>query len=873
LFFLEGIFFDGSSVKNCSGTFHFHQVLAVLLEEQIVLGGELKARQPTSITVNRKQGMKMLNKSLSVLFIAAILCSSLSFVVNVSNVYGETFLGWQVAEGPYGIVNGTQYTYGGKYSESNGTFTLSGDTRAAGPTLFKEISPKTDFEISLQIKAETLSQVGGPLSGGSGEGFRLMLQDKGVNPTAGINFELRGRAGGEFWMVWHNPRCDLYGWQCDIVPFVYNTEYQNAPIFSPPQNTPNAIVRPGVWYTMKLRVHQSPYTMTGKVYAENGTLLGHLTIDDINNFSFKDIKVVEISTLCGGTFYVRNISIADIPPVETFQGWQVGPEGGEISESNGTLTFSGGISCAHIEPCLFKEFTPKGDFEISFQLKAETLGEVLVDQAGEGFVFSFGSINMTSLQFRVVSLWLRARAGGQFLLAWHDKLCDLYDWGCNWEPFVYNGIGYNNGYEYWHPNPPQDRSNAPVKPDVWYTLKLKVHETPFTVTGEVYAENGTLLGSLTIDCMNDLTFKDIKYVYMSTGAGGTFYVRNITGIGPDSDFVFAPEEAVVGSPVAFNASENASSYGQALNYIWDFGDGNTTVTQQQTVTHAYASPGTFSVTLTVTDSMGEHSSSVHSIRARIPTYLSISTESSFSMVGSTVNVNGKLLDASSVGLANEPVVLQYTFPGTTSWFPISSAFTNAAGDYSIQWINPATGSFTLKAEWAGNGTHVGAVNTTTLSSLPYQNQNVFFVESNSTVYSLAFNSTSLELSFTVSGPSGTTGYSKATIAKTLMANAENLKVYVDGNQLTYFLTETANSWLLTFNYSHSTHQVSVYLPTNIPSTSNLTPLASASDSPILAPTSNTTASGVDYGPWIAAISVIAATAIISAILFSRRKPT
>ena len=52
---------------------------------------------------------------------------------------------------------------------------------------------------------------------------------------------------------------------------------------------------------------------------------------------------------------------------------------------------------------------------------------------------------------------------------------------------------------YWHPNPPVDRSNAPVKPDVWYTLKLKVHETPFTVTGEVYTENGTLLGSLTID--------------------------------------------------------------------------------------------------------------------------------------------------------------------------------------------------------------------------------------------------------------------------------------------------------------------------------------------------------------------------------------
>jgi PKD repeat protein len=693
-----------------------------------------------------------------------------------------------------------------------------------------------------------------------------------------VSLWLRARAGGQFLLAWHDKLCDINGWDCNWEPFVYNgIGYNNGYDFwhpNPPQDRSNAPVKPDVWYTLKLKVHETPFQVTGEVYAESGTLLGSLTIDAMNDLTFKDIKYVYMSTGAGGTFYVRNISIADIPPLENVHaepvgGWQVAGTGGQASESNGTITLSGDYRAAGLT--LWREFLPKNDFEISLQVKAATLGEVHRDPAGggEGFAIMLrpnASLFGTAIG---VNFELRARGGGQFLLTRHNNNCDLYGWACDWTPFLYNSLEYNNGYSYWHPNPPQDRSNAPIKPNVWYTMKLKIQENPFTVTTEVLDENGTLLGSYSTSDMNNFAFKDIKVIGISSGFGGTFYVRNITGIAPDSDFVFAPEEAVVDRPVAFNASENANSYRQALNYTWEFGDGNTTVTQQQAVTHAYASPGTFNVTLTVTDSMGEHSSSVHSIRARAPTYLSISTESSFSMVGSIVNVNGKLLDASGVGLANEPLVLQYTFPGTTSWFPISSGFTNAAGDYSIQWINPATGSFTLKAEWAGNGTHVGAGNTTTLSSLPYQNLNVFFVESNSTVSSLAFNSTSSELSFIVSGASGTTGYVKATIAKTLISNAENLKVYLDGNQLTYSLTETANSWLLAFNYSHSTHRVNVYLPTSLPietpSTTYTTPRASA------LPASNTDSEGVNFEPWIAIIGIAALTLTIGTLVFQRRK--
>jgi PKD repeat protein len=591
----------------------------------------------------------------------------------------------------------------------------------------------------------------------------------------------------------------------------------------------------------------------------------------MNDLTFKDIKYVYMSTGAGGTFYVRNISIAGIPPVENVHaepvgGWQVADTGGQASESNGTFTLSGDDRAAG--PSLYREFRPETDFELSLQLKAETLGEVHLDPAGagEGFGFSLGTNN--TAPSHGVGIELRARAGGQFLLVWHDDLCDRYGWGCNWEPFVYNGIGYNDGSAFWHPNPPVDRSNATVRPGVWYTLKLKVQETPFTVTGEVYTENGTLLGSLTINQMNDFTFKDIRYVGMHSGFGGTFYVRNITGITPTSTFDFTPSEPTAFSPVVFDASK-VSPQDQIVNFAWDFGDGNVTCTEQPVVSHIYQTAGSFNVTLTVTNSDGLNGSSSQVVRVWLPSFLSVSTDTSSSTVGSAVNINGRLTDRFGTGIANEAVAVYYTFDGADSWYPISSAYTNEVGEYSIQWMNVASGTFTLRAQWSGNATYTAANATTTLGSLPYQSQNVLFVESNSTVTTLAFNSNSSELAFTVSGPSGTTGYVKVTIAKNLLANAENLKVYLDGNQLNYSLTETADSWLLTFSYSHSTHRVSVYLPTSLPietpSTTYTTPRASA------LPASNTDSGGVNFGPWIAIIGIAALTLTVGTLVFRRRK--
>jgi hypothetical protein len=263
-------------------------------------------------------------------------------------------------------------------------------------------------------------------------------------------------------------------------------------------------------------------------------------------------------------------------------------------------------------------------------------------------------------------------------------------------------------------------------------LKLKVQESPFAVTGEVYAENGALLGSLMVDSMNDFTFKDINHLYMSTGAGGTFYIRNFS----------------VGTPIS---------------------------------------------------------------KSTVQTQISIFPEISSPVLGSPISIGGKLTDVNGNAITNEVVVLWYTFTGLSEWLPISSSFTNDFGEYSVQWVGTASGNFTLRAGWSGNSTHLGASSSTTLSILPYEKQMVFFVESNSTVTALAFDSVSSELKFSVTGSSGTTGFVRATVAKSLVANGAGLKVYLDGDQLKHEAISNADSWLLYFTYMHSTHQVSINL--------------------------------------------------------------
>lgn len=107
-----------------------------------------------------------------------------------------------------------------------------------------------------------------------------------------------------------------------------------------------------------------------------------------------------------------------------------------------------------------------------------------------------------------------------------------------------------------------------------------------------------------------------------------------------------------------------------------------------------------------------------------------------------------------------------------------------------------------------------------------EGKNVFAVSSNSTVSSLAYNSTTSQLSFTVSGSSGTTGYTEVFISKALLQDPNELTVSIDEEQTNFTSTSVYDFWALHFVYSHSTHNIAISLQSNaIPEFPSLISLA------------------------------------------------
>jgi len=192
--------------------------------------------------------------------------------------------------------------------------------------------------------------------------------------------------------------------------------------------------------------------------------------------------------------------------------------------------------------------------------------------------------------------------------------------------------------------------------------------------------------------------------------------------------------------------------------------------------------------------------------------LDLTCKSSTSYSGFNVEIKGNLA-LNGTAIPDAPIVLSYSVNGGKSWEDLTLVYTDSDGHYSADWLPSVTGNYLVKATYEGDeGILAASSEIVNFAVTEFAEKNVLFsVSSNSKVTSLAFNSTTLELSFTVSGSSGTTGYAEVTLAKSLVSNPENIKVYLDGNHLSYEVTSNEDSWLLTFTYTHSTHQVRINL--------------------------------------------------------------
>lgn len=128
--------------------------------------------------------------------------------------------------------------------------------------------------------------------------------------------------------------------------------------------------------------------------------------------------------------------------------------------------------------------------------------------------------------------------------------------------------------------------------------------------------------------------------------------------GPTANFTWSPSKPRPGQAATFDATGtvlgwNGTGNPAIVNYIWNFGDSNTTSGNYPTIAHTYTAAGNYTVTLNITDASGFKSSVTYTVRVQSST-----------LIGD-INGDGvvNILDAILLGNAFGSV------PGNTNWNP------------------------------------------------------------------------------------------------------------------------------------------------------------------------------------------------------------
>ena len=162
-------------------------------------------------------------------------------------------------------------------------------------------------------------------------------------------------------------------------------------------------------------------------------------------------------------------------------------------------------------------------------------------------------------------------------------------------------------------------------------------------------------------------------------------------------------------------------------------------------------------------------------------------------------------------MAATPIAIAYSITNGKTWQDLTSVNTYSDGTFSVIWTPLVTGNYVIKASWVLDDSVNAIVNLAVLPFTDSASKNIFSVASNSTISDLTFNSTSNQLTFAVSGATGTTGYTDVTVAKSLIKDITQVRVFIDKIQVQSSTTETPDSWILHFAYQHSTHEVTLQL--------------------------------------------------------------
>jgi PKD repeat protein len=125
-----------------------------------------------------------------------------------------------------------------------------------------------------------------------------------------------------------------------------------------------------------------------------------------------------------------------------------------------------------------------------------------------------------------------------------------------------------------------------------------------TATGMTASHTYALAGTyvVTLRVTNSIGATNTKSQSVTVGQGAN----------PTATFVMSPASPVIGQTINFNASASTPAAGRRIaGYSWDFGDG--TSGGGQTTAHAYATAGTYTIVLVVTDDAGHYATATQSV--------------------------------------------------------------------------------------------------------------------------------------------------------------------------------------------------------------------------------------------------------------------
>lgn len=276
------------------------------------------------------------------------------------------------------------------------------------------------------------------------------------------------------------------------------------------------------------------------------------------------------------------------------------------------------------------------------------------------------------------------------------------------------------------PKPTADISFAPTKPmtleGISFLAVASGGTTPYVFAWDF--GDGSSGSGVTVSYAYSTAGTFTVTLDVSDSAGHRITVTKSIVVTPPlvADYAFMPTNPVTGEWVILTAIPAGGT--SPYSYTWDMGDGSTY--DGGSIEHAYASAGTFTVTLTVRDSAEHVLTMAKSIPVTPPVTADFTLSQERPMAGETISFSGMA-------------------DGGTPAYAFAWAFGDGSTDYGMNttYAYPAAGSFRITLEASDSAGHV-ASESRTIEVSPLLTVDFAFTPSNSVILEVvSFSATAL----------------------------------------------------------------------------------------------------------------------------------